>query len=77
VLDLVAGQAKEVKQQEENGIVNIMKSRGLGDDIAKFTKITGIKRVVDKVSEGLNIPCGCEGRQKAMNALFPYKNKNN
>jgi len=54
-----------------------MKSRGLGDDIAKFTKITGIKHVVDKVSEGLNIPCGCEGRQKAMNALFPYKNKNN
>jgi hypothetical protein len=31
-----------------------MKSRGLGDDIAKFT---------------------CEGRQKAMNALFPYKYK--
>jgi hypothetical protein len=77
VLDLKDGNLKEVEQQEENGIVNIMKSRGLGDDIAKFTKITGIKRVVDRVSEGLNIPCGCEGRQKAMNALFPYKNKNN
>lgn len=49
-----------------------MKSRGLGDDIHKFTKATGIKKVVDKVSEGLNIPCGCEGRRKAMNALFPY-----
>lgn len=49
-----------------------MKSRGLGDDIHKFTKVTGIKKVVDKVSEGLNIPCGCEGRRKAMNALFPY-----
>ena len=52
-----------------------MKSRGLGDDIAKFTKATGIKHMVDSVSKGLNIPCGCEGRQKAMNALFPYKNR--
>ena len=75
MLDLKAGQAKEVEQQEENGIVNIMKSRGLGDDIAKFTKVTGIKHMVDSVSKGLNIPCGCEGRQKAMNALFPYKYK--
>ena len=30
-----------------------MKSKGLGDDIAKFTKATGIKNIVDKVSEGL------------------------
>jgi hypothetical protein len=27
------------------------------------------------VSEGLNIPCGCEGRRDALNILFPYKNK--
>jgi len=52
-----------------------MKSRGLGDDVAKFTKKTGIKNIVDKVSEGLNIPCGCEGRQDALNKLFPYKKK--
>ena len=52
-----------------------MKSRGLGDDIAKFTKATGIKHIVDKVSEGLNIPCGCEGRQEALNILFPKKYK--
>jgi hypothetical protein len=65
---------KEVRQLEENGIVN-MKSQGLGDDIAKFTKATGIKNVVDRLSKGLNVPCGCEGRRKAMNALFPYKNK--
>tara|TARA_R100000742_G_C4263214_1_gene81066 strand:- start:129 stop:308 length:180 start_codon:yes stop_codon:yes gene_type:complete len=56
--------------------LNKMESKGLGDDIAKITKATGIKRVVDSVSKGLNIPCGCEGRQKAMNTLFPYKNKN-
>ena len=50
-----------------------MKSKGLGDDIEKITKATGIKSVVDKVSKGLNIPCGCEGRKEALNKLFPYK----
>jgi hypothetical protein len=52
-----------------------MKSRGLGDDVAKFTKATGIQKAVKYMSEGLNIPCGCEGRQKAMNTLFPKKYK--
>lgn len=50
-----------------------MKSKGLGDDIEKITKATGIKSVVDKVSKGLNIPCGCEGRKDALNKLFPHK----
>ena len=49
-----------------------MKSRGLGDSIHKFTTATGIKNVVDKVSQGLNIPCGCEGRRQALNNLVPY-----
>jgi len=66
---------KEVKQLVEDGNVSNMKSRGLGDSIEKFTKATGIKKVVNKVSEGLNIPCGCEGRRDAMNILFPYNNK--
>ena len=69
---------KEVELLEKDGVVqdfNIMKSRGLGDSIEKFTKATGIKKVVDRVSEGLNIPCGCEGRRDALNILFSYKNK--
>ena len=49
-----------------------MKSKGLGDTIHKFTTKTGIKSVVDKVSEGLNIPCGCEGRREALNRMVPY-----
>ena len=61
--------------QGVGGNVNIMKSRGLGESIEKFTKATGIKSMVDRVSEGLNIPCGCEGRRDALNILFPYKNK--
>jgi hypothetical protein len=50
-----------------------MKSIGLGDSIEKFTKATGIKSIVDKVSQGLNIPCGCESRRNALNKILPYK----
>ena len=50
-----------------------MKSKGLGDDVAKFTKATGIKTFVDKVSEGLNIPCGCQQRKEKLNKLVSYK----
>tara|TARA_X000001382_G_scaffold128954_1_gene119821 strand:- start:138 stop:311 length:174 start_codon:yes stop_codon:yes gene_type:complete len=49
-----------------------MKSRGLGDSIHKFTKATGIKKAVDIVSKGLNIPCGCEARRESLNNLVPY-----
>ena len=50
-----------------------MRSRGLGNDIEKFTKASGIKRLVDNVSKGLNIPCGCSGRRDALNKVLPYK----
>ena len=50
-----------------------MKSKGLGDDIAKFTKATGIKNIVDRVSEGLNINSGCNNRQEWFNEKFPYR----
>ena len=49
-----------------------MESKGLGDTIEKITKATGIKTVVDKVSDGLNIPCGCQKRKEALNNMFPY-----
>jgi len=62
-------------QLDVDGNVNNMKSRGLGDSIHKFTKATGIKSVVDRVSKGLSIPCGCEGRRDALNKLMPYDNK--
>ena len=61
---------KEVEQQEEDGIVNIniMKSKGLGDTIEKFTKATGIKRVADLIPGG----CGCDKRKEWFNRNFPY-----
>ena len=49
------------------------KSIGFGDTVEKFTRQTGIKRLVDNVSKGLNIPCGCEGRRDALNKVLPYK----
>ena len=50
-----------------------MKPKGLGDRIEDFTKATGIKRVVDSVSRGLNIPCGCQQRKEKLNKIFPGK----
>lgn len=50
-----------------------MKSKGLGDDIAKITKATGIKALVDKVSEVTGVPCGCDERQEKLNKWFPKR----
>jgi hypothetical protein len=50
-----------------------MEPKGLGDRIEDFTKATGIKKVVDKVSQGLNIPCGCQQRKEQLNKMFPGK----
>ena len=48
------------------------KSKGLGDSIEKFTKATGIKKVVDKVSKVTGKDCGCNKRKENLNRLFPY-----
>ena len=50
-----------------------MEPKGLGDKIESFTKATGIKKIVDTVSQGLNIPCGCEQRKNILNKMFPGK----
>ena len=50
------------------------KSKGLGDTIAKLTKVTGIKKVVDTVSKVTKKPCNCGKRQDTLNRLFPYNN---
>ena len=51
-------------------------SKGLGDSIERFTEATGIKKVVEGLSQGLNIPCGCQQRKQALNQLFPFKKEN-
>lgn len=69
MLDQKAGLQKEVEPQDADGTVNIMKSKGLGDSIEKFTKATGIKKIVDSIPGD----CGCSKRKEKLNKAFPYK----
>ena len=50
-----------------------MKSKGLGYTIHKFTKATGIKKMVDTVAKATNSDCGCDGRRDTLNRIVPYK----
>jgi hypothetical protein len=52
-----------------------MKSKGLGDTIEKVTKVTGIKKVVEAVSDATGKDCGCGARRDALNRAFPYQDK--
>ena len=45
----------------------------MGDDVAKLTKATGIKKVVDKVFDKLGTDCNCDARQKKLNEIFRYE----
>ncbi len=47
----------------------LKKFKGLGDIIEKFTKITGIKKMIEKA----NVKCGCDEKQNKLNKLFPNK----
>jgi hypothetical protein len=58
-----------------NRIVKTSKPKGLGDTIDHITTATGIKAIVEKVSEITMTPCGCEERRKALNEMFPYDKK--
>lgn len=51
-----------------------MKSKGLGDTIAKVTKATKIDKLVKWIA---GEDCGCDQRQAKLNALFPYTTKQN
>lgn len=50
-----------------------MKSKGLGDDIKKITKATGLDKLSKKIAQILNEDCGCDKRQEKLNEMFPYK----
>ena len=60
----------------KNDVSNIKKnidelSYGLGDVVDKITKVTGIKKVV----EALTDDCGCDERKEKFNKLFTWKRK--
>mgnify|MGYP003649688371 CR=1 FL=1 len=48
---------------------------GLGDVVEAFTKATGIKAIVDKVSDVLGVDCGCDERRERLNNLLPRGRK--
>ena len=51
-----------------------MKSKGLGDSIEKFTKLTRIDTLVKVTSNLLGYKeCGCNKRKAWLNKQLPYK----
>ena len=50
-----------------------MKDKGLGDTIERFTKATGIKKMVDKVTGEKD--CGCNKRKNKLNSMFSYSDQ--
>jgi len=53
-------------------MIRSKKHRGLGDAIEAATRATGIKSVVEKVSEITGRDCGCGNRKEALNKLVPF-----
>ena len=50
------------------------KSQGLGDTIESFTRITGIKSLVQMGNRAIGKKdCGCNKRKETLNKAFPYK----
>jgi hypothetical protein len=47
-------------------------SKGIGDSIDKFTKFTGIKKLVKRL---FGDDCGCDERKQWLNKRFPYAKK--
>lgn len=44
-----------------------MVSRGLGDDIKKITRATGLDQLSKRIAEILDEDCGCDKRQEWLN----------
>lgn len=53
------------------------KAKGLGDTIEQITTATGIKAVVDKISEVTGIDCRCDERKETLNKLWSYRSTEN
>jgi len=44
-----------------------MQSKGLGDDIKKITKATGLDQLAKQIAQILNEDCGCDERAEWLN----------
>lgn len=51
-----------------------MRSRGLGDTIAKITHATGLAWFAERAAKAIGLEsCGCAERQQWLNELVPYR----
>ena len=66
-------EAEKRMEQMEQARQMQAKPTGLGDTVEKFTKLTGIKTVIDTVAKLTGKDCGCEARKEFLNRRFPYK----
>lgn len=61
----------EVKYEEVKANIEKENSVGLGDVIQKVTEVTGIKKVVDAITED----CGCDDRKEKFNKVVLWKRR--
>ena len=58
-----------------------VQNNGLGSDIKKITKATGLDQLAKKIAQLLNEDCGCDERENKLNEWskdWPiYKKRNN
>lgn len=52
--------------------------KGMGDLVAKATKIVGVDKLADKVAKTLGYEdCGCDERRKEWNKAVPFRRPKN
>jgi hypothetical protein len=47
--------------------------RGLGDTVARFTRVTGIAGVVERAAKAVGKDCGCGKRRARLNEVVSYE----
>ena len=67
---------EKVLEERINNIEVEDSSIRLGDAVEKVTKATGIKKVVDAVSDALGVDCGCDERKAKWNKIRIFKKLN-
>ena len=60
----------DLREQIKQKLQEDQKNKGFGDTFEKFTRYTGIKRLIKWVYGEKD--CGCDKRQENWNSWFPY-----
>ena len=62
----------KVKKSVVQDILGEANNKGLGSVVEEFTEVTGIKKVVEAITDD----CGCKARAESLNKLFPNRKLN-